>query len=140
MLLPTLQLVDCPDDDTWGRLLWEFNQPDADGKSRFSVLLRNRDDIERLKTAVLMKKAVDLNTKEEILRLSSFTRGRLLLMPTVKPQDVELIDVDVARGFFYSEQYYQALQQEMDRDISAFRKAIDEQDHLKQMLKINPRR
>lgn len=138
--VPTLQLVDCPDDDTWGRLLWQFNQPDADGKSRFSVLLRNRGDVERLKIAVLMKKAIDLNTKEEILRLSSFTRGRLLLMPTVKPKDVELIDVDVARGFFYSEQYYQALQQEMDRDISAFRKAIDEQDHLKQMLKINPHR
>jgi hypothetical protein len=59
-------------------------------------------------------------------------------MPTVKPRDVELIDGDVARGFFYSEQYYQALQNVMEQDISAFRRVIEEKDHLKKL--INPRR
>lgn len=136
--VPAVQLVDCPDEDTWSRLLWDLNKPDPESKPSFTILLRNAGDIERLKYAVLMKKTVELNTKSQVLRLSSFTRGRLLLMPTVKPKDVELIDGDVARGFFYSEQYYQALQNVMEQDISEFRRVIEEKDHLRKL--INPRR
>ncbi|MDP6036455.1 MAG: hypothetical protein QGG55_10445 [Verrucomicrobiota bacterium] len=136
--VPAVQLVDCPDEDAWSRLLWDLNKPDPENKPSFTVLLRNARDIERLKYAVLMKKTVELNTESQVLQLSNFTRGRLLLMPTVKPRDVELIDGDVARGFFYSEQYYQALQNVMEQDISAFRRVIEEKDHLKKL--INPRR
>jgi len=136
--VPAVQLVDCPDEDTWSRLLWDLNKPDPESKPSFTVLMRNSRDIERLKYAVLMKKTVELNTKSQVLQLSNFTRGRLLLMPTVKPKDVELIDGDVARSFFYSEQYYQALQNIMEQDISAFRRVIEEKDHLKKL--INPRR
>jgi general secretion pathway protein D len=136
--VPAVQLVDCPDEDTWSRLLWDLNKPDPESKPSFTVLMRNSRDIERLKYAVLMKKTVELNTKSQVLQLSNFTRGRLLLMPTVKPKDVELIDGDVARSFFYSEQYYQALQNVMEQDISAFRRVIEEKDHLKKL--INPRR
>ena len=136
--VPAVQLVDCPAEDTWSRLLWDLNKPDPESKPSFTILLRNAGDIERLKYAVLMKKTVELNTKSQVLQLSSFTRGRLLLMPTVKPKDVELIDGDVARGFFYSEQYYQALQNIMEQDISAFRRVIEEKDHLRKL--INPRR
>ncbi len=136
--VPAVQLVDCPDEDAWSRLLWDLNKPDPENKPSFTVLLRNARDIERLKYAVLMKKTVELNTESQVLQLSNFTRGRLLLMPTVKPRDVELIDGVVARGFFYSEQYYQALQNVMEQDISAFRRVIEEKDHLKKL--INPRR
>jgi len=87
----------------------------------------------------LMKKTVELNTEELVLTLSSFTRGRLLLMPRVKEQDVELIDGDVARAFFYSEMYYQALQKEMEKDLAAFRKVIEEKNHLKKLIKTSPR-
>lgn len=85
-----------------------------------------------------MKKTVELNTEKLLLSLSSFTRGRLLLMPRVKPDDVELVDGDVARSFFYSELYYQALEHVMEQDISAFRQAIEEKNHLKEL--INSRR
>ena len=34
-------------------------------------------------------------------------------------------------AFFYSEMYYQALQVEMEKDIAAFRKVIEEEDHFK---------
>ncbi len=59
-------------------------------------------------------------------------------MPRVKPDDVELVDGDVARSFFYSELYYQALEHVMEQDISAFRQAIEEKNHLKEL--INSRR
>ena len=134
--VPEVRLVDCANEKEWAKQLWEMNQPKIDGKEQFTVLLRRKKDIERLKYAVLMKKTVELNTEELILTLSSFTRGRLLLMPRVKEQDLELVDGDVARAFFYSEMYYQALQREMEKDIAVFRKIIEEKDHLKKL--VNP--
>ena len=70
------------------------------------MLLRRKKDVERLKYAILMKKTVEMNTEKLVLSLSNFTRGRLLLMPRVTPKDIELVDGDVARAFFYSEMYY----------------------------------
>ena len=103
------------------------------------MLLRRKKDVERLKYAILMKKTVEMNTEKLVLSLSNFTRGRLLLMPRVTPKDIELVDGDVARAFFYSEMYYQALQVEMEKDITAFRKVIEEKDHLKQLVAPVPR-
>ena len=137
--VPQVKLVDCADRKDWSRQLWELNQPKEDGEEQFAVLLREKKDMDRLKYAVLMKKTVELNTEELVLTLSSFTRGRLLLMPRVKEQDVELIDGDVARAFFYSEMYYQALQKEMEKDLAAFRKVIEEKDHLKKLVNPSPR-
>lgn len=137
--VPQVKLVDCADRKDWSKQLWELNQHKEDGEEQFAVLLREKKDMERLKYAVLMKKTVELNTEELVLTLSSFTRGRLLLMPRVKEQDVELIDGDVARAFFYSEMYYQALQKEMEKDLTAFRKVIEEKDHLKKLVNPSPR-
>ena len=130
--VPQVKLVDCADRKDWSKQLWEFNQHKEDGEEQFAVLLREKKDMERLKYAVL-------NTEELVLTLSSFTRGRLLLMPRVKEQDGELIDGDVARAFFYSEMYYQALQKEMEKDLAAFRKVIEEKDHLKKLVNPSPR-
>jgi general secretion pathway protein D len=137
--VPQIRMVDCPTEADWRKQLWELNQPAADGQSKFTVLLRRKKDVERLKYAVLIKKTVELNTPKLALNLSNFSRGRLLLMPRVKAEDIELVDGDVARSFFYSELYYPASQKEMDKDIAAFRKTIEEKNHLKQMLKKVPR-
>ena len=136
--VPEISMIDCANEADWRKRLWELNQPAVGGQEKYTVLLRRKKDVERLKYAVLMKKTVKLNTESLVLSLSNFTRGRLLLMPRVKSQDIELIDGDVARSFFYSEMYYQASQIEMEKDIAAFRKAIEEKDHLKKMLKPNP--
>ena len=138
--VPEINMIDCPSEADWRKKLWELNQPAIDGQEKYTVLLRRKQDVDRLKYAVLMKKTVELNTEGLVLSLSNFTRGRLLLIPRVKPQDIELIDGDVARSFFYSEMYYQASQVEMEKDIAAFRKAIEKKDHLKQLLKISPNR
>jgi general secretion pathway protein D len=122
--VPEMAIVDCPDKATWRRLLWELNQPGPKGEVRRVIILRNRDDLERLKFAVLMKKTIELNTEKNILQLKSFTRGRLLRMPTVREDDVELIDFEVAACFFHSEQYYAALQSALRRDYAAFNTAL----------------
>lgn len=122
--VPEMAIVDCPDKATWRRLLWELNQPGPKGEIRRVIILRNRDDLERLKYAVLMKKTIELNTEDNILKLKSFTRGRLLRMPTVREDDVELIDAEVAASFFHSEHYYAAQQSALRRDYAAFNTAL----------------
>ncbi len=122
--VPQMAMVDCPDKATWRRLLWELNQPGPKGEIRRVIILRNRDDLERLKYAILMKKTIELNTEDNILKLKSFTRGRLLRMATVREDDVELIDAEVAACFFHSEQYYAALQSALRRDYAAFNTAL----------------
>ena len=52
-------------------------------------------------------------------------------MPRVTTKDIELVDIDVARSFFYSEMYYQAQQVAMEKDIEALQKVMTEKSHLK---------
>ena len=86
------------------------------------IFLRHLGDLDRLKNAVLMKKIISLNTADYILKLKNFTRGRLLRMPTVREEDVELVDADVATCFYHSELYYPALQEALQTDYQVFRK------------------
>jgi general secretion pathway protein D len=124
--VPEVQILDCPDKAAWRKLLWKLNQAGDGGTQRHTVLLRNSEDMERLKRAIVMKQTIELNNPEDILTLESFSRGRLLSMPSLKKDDIELIDADVARCFFYSEHYYQALQHEIETDIKALQKEIGE--------------
>lgn len=88
------------------------------------IFLRHLGDLDRLKNAVLMKKIISLNTANYILKLKNFTRGRLLRMPTVRKEDVELIDADVATCYYHSELYYPALQEALQVDYLALRKVL----------------
>ena len=117
--VPEVSVIECEDKDSWETKLNELNQPTEDGIRRHTILLRSKDDIQRLKRAIVLNKIIELNNAESILSLKSFRRGRQLAMPTVKKSDIELIDADVARCFYYSEQYYQALQKAVDEAAKA---------------------
>ena len=86
------------------------------------IFLRHRNDLDRLKTAILMKKIISLNAADYILKLRNFTRGRLLRMPTIREDDVELIDADVATCFYHSELYYSALRESYKKILWPFAK------------------
>ena len=122
--VPELRLVDCASRDAWGALLWDLNQPDDQGRRRFSILLKDGRDIRRLRRAVVLKQTVQLNATQQSLRLHNFTQGRLLLMPTIQDDQVFLVDEDVAQYFFYTEHYYPALQSELQRDMEALQNLL----------------
>jgi general secretion pathway protein D len=127
--VPEIKIVDCPDENSWRRLLLESNA-EKDGELEKQVIfLRHRKDLERLKTAILMKKIISLNAADYILKLKNFTRGRLLRMPTIREEDVELIDADVATCFYHSELYYSALRESLQKDFVAFRQALSGTDY-----------
>ena len=127
--VPEIKIVDCPDENSWRKLLLESNA-EKDGELEKQVIfLRHRKDLERLKTAILMKKIISLNAADYILKLKNFTRGRLLRMPTIREEDVELIDADVATCFYHSELYYSALRESLQKDFVAFRQALSGTDY-----------
>lgn len=117
--IPQINIVDCPDRQTWANLLWELNQSDKDGKQRYSIVISKAKDLVRLKRALVIKHAVNLNAKESELTLQNFSVGRLLLMPMLKRDEVYLVDDQVAKYFFYSELYYPAMRYELKRDAEA---------------------
>ncbi len=127
--VPELRLVDCPDRDAWGATLWDLNQPDPQGRRRFSILLHDGRDIARLQRAIVVKQTVQINASEQSLRLRNFTQGRLLLVPTINQDQVFLIDEDVAQYFFYTEHYYPALQRELQRDMEALKNILHDPEY-----------
>jgi len=123
--VPEIKVVSCPDQETWRQLLMASNKRKGWAGQKQVIFLRHLGDLDRLKNAVLMKKIISLNAADYILKLKNFTRGRLLRMPTVRDEDVELIDADVATCFYHSELYYPALQEALQIDYQVFRKALE---------------
>ena len=123
--VPEIKVVSCPDQETWRQLLMASNKRKGWAGQKQVIFLRHLGDLDRLKNAVLMKKIISLNAADYILKLKNFTRGRLLRMPTVRDEDVELIDADVATCFYHSELYYPALQEALQIDYQSLRKALE---------------
>lgn len=118
--VPKVEVVNCPDRDTWEELLWQMNQPTEGGRRRFTVLLRDPRDVVRLKRAIVLRQAVELNSQnQQQLRLRDFAIGRILLMPTVNPEKTYLVDGEVAQYFFYTNHYYRAVAQVLDAEMDA---------------------
>jgi len=107
--VPDIRIVDVPDRRTYERLFWELNQPDEEGLKRSTILLHGEDDLQRVKRAIVLRDTITLNAVERTLTLENFSVGRYLLLPTRDGSKVDLIDGNVARLFFLTERYYDAL-------------------------------
>jgi len=116
--IPDIRLVDCPDRDAWGALLWELNQPTPEGQHRHTILIQNESDLLRLRRALALKRIVVLNGGDEHLRLRNFSVGKTLLMPELKDEQIHVIDADTARFFFHTEHYYAAALAEIEKRLN----------------------
>jgi len=124
--VPKVEIVDCPDRKAWEEKLWDMNQPDiVTGLARFSVLLRDEEDLLRLKRAIMLRRTVDLNGSKRQMALKNFALGHVLRIPTIKADKFYLIDRRVAKYFFFTEHYYRAVGRELDKDVAAFDKAVE---------------
>lgn len=126
--IPEVALVDCPNRDTWQQLLWDMNQPNADGIDRFTILIQDPDDIERLQRAIMLKKIILLNGGENELTLQNFTIGKILHTPELGEDSVTVIDAEVAKYFFHTELYYAAIIKRIESTIKQFDEVIDNPD------------
>ena len=75
--IPEIALIDCPDRAAWSELMWELNQPDADGTQRHTVLIQDQRDMVRLQRAMMMKQVIELNSDDDVLKVvaSAFEEG-----------------------------------------------------------------
>ena len=113
-----VQVVDTPDRNTWKRVLWEMNQPDASDNRRYTILLHDDTDVERLSRAIMLKRLALVNGGEENFRIANFLVGRQISIPEVRRNQTHLIDADVARNFYISEHYYPAFESEFERAMA----------------------
>jgi len=115
--IPEIKVVDCPDRDAWGALLWELNQPTPEGQQRHTILIQNGSDVLRLRRALALKKISTLNGGLEHMRLRNFSVGKVLLMPQLKKDQIHVMDADAARFFFHTEHYYGAALGEIEEQL-----------------------
>jgi len=116
--VPDISMIDCPDSKAWGRLLWELNQPAADGSRQSTILIRTEKDLTRLARAIMLKKIITLNGGQSTVSLTNFTVGKLLIMPEIKPTQAQVIDADVARYFFNTEHYYAETIRQIEHNLT----------------------
>ncbi|MFP4166632.1 MAG: ABC transporter transmembrane domain-containing protein [Opitutales bacterium] len=124
--VPNIRVVDVPDRETYKNLFWELNQPTEEGRSRNTVLLHDEDDLQRLKRAIVLRNTVGLNAVKRTLTLENFSVGRFLLLPTRKSDKIDLVDAEVARLFFLTERYYDALRKRLRDASEALQKELED--------------
>ena len=122
--IPEMSIVDCPNRKVWSTLLWDLNQPTEDGRIRHSIVINNPSDLKRLKRALAVKKIVSLNGGPDRLRMREFSDGKVLLMPELKKDMVHVMDAEVAKYFFYTEDYYAAMLQEIQNRLKQLDKVL----------------
>ncbi len=124
--IPEISLVDCPNRDVWQQLLWDMNQPSADGIDRYTILIHEPKDIIRLQRALMLKMIVLLNGGAEALTLDNFMIGKIIHTPTMGEDRVSVIDAEVAKYFFHTELYYAALIKRIEDTLKEFDRVIQE--------------
>lgn len=122
--VPEITVVDCPDKKAWERMLWEMNQPAAEGEQEFTILIHQADDLDRLLRAVILKHIIKLNGGENEVSLRNFSVGKVLLVPEFEKQQILVIDADVARYYYQVEHYYPAVTQRIESTLNAMAEAL----------------
>jgi hypothetical protein len=122
--IPEISLLDCPDRETWTKMLWELNQPLPDGQRRHTILIQNDSDIVRLRRAMVIKKVAVLNGGNDEMRLRNFSVGKVLLMPELKAGQIHVVDADTAMFFFHTELYYAATLAEIEKQLKELDQAL----------------
>ncbi len=103
-------------------LLLEGNKLEQYERPRTSFVVDSRDDLQRLKTAIMVREMISVN--DVLLRLDEFRVGRKIMIPEIQEQAqrIMLIDQDVSSYFYQSEFYYNALKNK----LRAYNRGINE--------------
>lgn len=122
--IPEISLVDCADRAEWGKLLWDMNQPDEQGRETATVLIQAPQDLVRLRRAIVLKRMALLNGGIGSQRLKHFHVGTMVQIPEVTPTDIQVIDSEVAKLFFHTEHYYSATIERIEEALGAVQEAL----------------
>jgi general secretion pathway protein D len=121
---PEIQLVDCPDRDTWRRLLWEMSQPDALGVPRYTILINDPTDLRRLQLAYATNNTVLNNGGVAAQTFDHFLPGRMIHLQEVSPTWERVLNAQIAQYFFIGTHYYMYFVQEHEKAMRAIEQAM----------------
>lgn len=107
--------VACADEEEWARRLWDMNQPLADGRERYSILLRGADDLRRLRHAIALRRLMSVNGGESQASIANYSVGRMIAIPEIAPNQNHLLEASTARYFFHSRHAFPAFDAEQAR-------------------------
>lgn len=117
---PKIALVPCCKDRTeWKRILWEMSKPGPSGLPRYTILLKEEEDLVKLARAITLKRLIGLNGGEGRSTIANFLQGRQLAIPTLQASQTHLIEAEVARYFLHTELYYLAFEEEFESSLRA---------------------
>ena len=122
--VPQLRTVHCQNRQRWRDLTWELNQTSPSGAKKRSIVIHNESDLIRLRRAVALKHLVELNAGSTALTLEHFKVGQYIMIPDLDPNQVHIIDEDVAKYFFQTEHYYSATLQAINDGLDALENAL----------------
>jgi Flp pilus assembly secretin CpaC len=107
--VPETKVIKCPDRRAWSDILRESNKQNLAGQTHHTIVINNKEDIARLKVAILMKEIILQNGGIDKLKLDRLKAGKQLLLPDFKKGQSYIIDAEVARYFVNSNYYYKQL-------------------------------
>jgi general secretion pathway protein D len=123
-----IQMVDCANRDAWRHLLWELNQPVNGVQTHHTVVLHQPEDLDRLKLAVALKNTILNNGNEVGTVFDNFLPGRMLAMQEVAPEWERILEASVGRYFYFSELFYPAFFETLERSISSLDSRLRQPD------------
>jgi hypothetical protein len=89
-------------------------------------VLNTARDLERLKTAIVLREVEQVNNIEELLTLRNFHVGRRIVIPELDSASPRtfLVDHQIAELYFVSDYYYTVLQAKLERAYSVLEQAL----------------
>ncbi len=115
--LADIKLVDCPDRQTWKKLLWDMNQPVDGVQKYYTIVIQDESDLERLKIAIALKNTILNNGNEQGVVFDNFLPGRMVAMQGVSAEWERTLEGTIARYYYYGELFYPAFADAMEAAI-----------------------
>jgi len=102
----TVRIEEVPSQDASDQIWQEGNPIENFVRPYTTLVIDNREDLIRLKTAILVREMLSVN--DALLRLDQFRVGRKIVIPQIQKNSdrIFLIDQNVSRHFYQSEFYY----------------------------------
>ncbi len=116
-----VELVDCPDRETWKKLLWDHNQSSEGGQKHYTIVINDQTDLDRLRLAISLKNTILNNGNVSGTIFDNFLPGRMLAMQEIAPDWERILEASVARYFYIGEFFYPAF-------FNAHEKALNDLD------------
>lgn len=121
---PEVRLVDCPDRDTWHKLLWDMNQNPPGGVPRFTILINDPSDLRRLQLAYATQNTVLNNGGGSAQIFDRWLVGRMLHLQEVRPNWERIMNGQIAQYFFIGQYYYMYFMYEHQKALQSLEAAL----------------